>query len=124
MKKYKINHSEEFCIREQKRRTLKKSLESTFTPKQWEQTKEHFNNSCCYCGKELPLEMEHLIALSKGGEYTSNNIIPSCKSCNCSKNNKDFFIWYPKYRHYSKKREKKILEFLNYKNEFQQLKII
>lgn len=98
------------------RRADKKQLIHSLTIEEWDKIKNDFRNKCAYCGKELPLTQEHFIALSKGGEYTVNNIVPACQSCNSSKNNKDFFIWFPKFRHYSKEREKKILEYLNYKN--------
>lgn len=91
---------------------------------QWEEIKKHFDYKCAYCGKDLPLAQEHFLALSKEGEYTLNNIIPSCKSCNSSKATKDFFKWYPNYKNYSKKRERAILKFLGYTDENQQLKII
>jgi len=98
-------------IKSQRRRSLKCLLPTTLTEKQWENIKQYYNNRCAYCGKELPLEQEHFIPLSKGGEYTINNIIPSCKSCNCSKSNKNFFIWYPKYKYYTKERKEIILIF-------------
>lgn len=99
----------------------KKLLDATLSPLQWEEIKLYFNNSCAYCGKEKPLHQEHFVAASKGGEYTHNNIIPSCKSCNNSKFSKSFFEWYPKFKYYSKKRERAILLFLHYKDGVQQL---
>ena len=120
-RQYRIEHAEQKRIHCQHRRALKRMLPSTLTISQWESIKQAFNNECCYCGKGLPLAQDHFIPLSKGGEYTTNNIIPSCKSCNTSKYNRDFFIWYPKYRFYSKKRETIILKYLNYKNKIQQL---
>ena len=122
-KKWRKEHPESDVVRRQKRQSLKKNLPSTLTLDQWNCIKEHFDNKCSYCGKQLPLAQEHFVPLSKGGEYTHNNIIPACQSCNSSKNNKDFFEWYPKQKYYSKKREKKILDFLNYKNGVQQLKL-
>jgi len=106
------------------RRARKEKLEATLTDNQWEDIKQRFDNKCAYCNKELPLAQEHFIPLSKGGEYTINNIIPSCKSCNSSKNSKSFCEWYPKYRYYSKRREKFILNFLHYKDGQQQLTLI
>ncbi|MCY6372437.1 HNH endonuclease [Clostridium ganghwense] len=111
------NNPEKIRIRGQRRRARKKELLATLNDKQWEQIKRYFNNRCAYCGKEAPLTQEHFIPLSKGGEYTINNIIPSCTSCNCSKKDRDFFEWYPKYHYYSKKREKFILEYLGYHKE-------
>ena len=123
-RKYERLNLPKQVIKAQKRRALKKSLPATLTIEQWESIKLNFNNKCAYCGQEKPLAQEHVTPLIKGGEYTINNIIPSCKSCNSSKGIKDFFGWYPKHKHYSKKREKIILEFLNYKDGNQQLKII
>ena len=118
---WEINHREERHNIQQRRRSKKRQLVSTLTIKQWDMIKKYFNNQCAYCGEELPLEQEHFLALTKCGEYTINNIICACKSCNSSKGNKDFFEWYPKYRYYSKKRENTILKFLNYKGKNQQL---
>lgn len=107
-----------------KRKSTIDSLEFSFTKEQWEECKSYFDNKCCYCGKELPLSQDHFIPLSKGGEYTHNNIIPACKSCNSSKGNRDFYIWYPKSRYYSKKRERNISKFLGYTVQGQQLSLI
>jgi|GEM_PF-1216769 len=116
-------YKERIKCKHQKRIAKKKNLTATLTPKQWKHIKSKFNNKCCYCGKELTLTQEHFIALNNGGEYTHNNIIPACMHCNSSKQDKDFFEWYPKQEFYSKKREKKILDYLNYdkENKTQQL---
>jgi 5-methylcytosine-specific restriction endonuclease McrA len=48
-------------------------------------------NICYWCGKPIAkneLAIDHIIPLSKGGSNTSENITPSHKSCNNSKNNK------------------------------------
>lgn len=120
----KLKHKNHiFAIKEQKRKALKKSLPHNLTAEQWKAIKKEFNNQCCYCGKkDKKLTQEHFIPLTKGGEYTINNIIPACKSCNSSKNNKDFFDWYPKQPFYSKEREQKILDYLGY-NEQQSISI-
>ena len=95
-------------------RSKKKQLPSTLTAEQWNKAKNHFNNRCAYCNGELPLTREHFLPVNKDGEFTHNNIIPACKSCNSSKQDSDFFTWYPKQIFYSKSRESKILNFLNY----------
>lgn len=110
----------------QKRRTLKNNLISTLDAEQLKHIWHIFNNSCAYCGMSeeehfkiynSPLHQEHFIPLSKGGAYTIDNIIPACKSCNCSKSIKDFFKWYPTYIHYNSERERFILKYLGYTNE-------
>jgi len=105
-------------------RARKSLLISTLTFNQWENIKSDFNNRCAYCNKELPLAQEHFIAITKGGEYATSNIICACGSCNSSKGNKDFFLWYPKYKYYNKKREKIILKYLHYENHIQQFSIL
>lgn len=115
--KYNKQNRTKSNIRTQLYRAKKNKLANTLTIEQWEHIKLHFNNRCAYCGKELPLAQEHFIPLSKGGEYTVNNIIPVCKICNSSKNNKDFFEWYPNKQYYSKEREEFILKHLEYKED-------
>lgn len=103
------------CKEKRHRREAKqKNLAATLTTEQWDRALRHFGNRCAYCGTEGDLQQEHFIPLSKGGEYTRSNIIPACKSCNCSKMDTDFFEWYPKQKHYSKQREERILRYLNY----------
>lgn len=118
---YNKSHPEQCRINNQNRRAAKLRLPSTLTIPEWGKIKEHFGDSCCYCGKIKFLAQDHFIAISKGGEYSKDNIVSSCKQCNSSKHDKDFFIWYPGYKYYSKKREKAILAYLGYENNIQQL---
>lgn len=105
-----------------KRRTREAELNRSFNKQIWESTKKYFDNKCAYCGEERVLTVEHFVPVSKGGSYDINNIIPICKSCNSKKCNRDFFDWYAKQEFYSKKREQKILKYLNYnKDRTQQL---
>ena len=93
-------------------RAVKLSILCTFTPEEWVEVKKRFNNTCAYCGKDKPLEQDHVYPTSKEGEYTSGNIIPACKSCNSSKKNKLFRDWFPTFRYFSKKREGIIERYL------------
>lgn len=122
-KQYRKENKESKRQHEQKRRAFKRTLPATLTLEQWQQIKDDFNNKCAYCGKteqehkeefNEQLHQEHFIPLSEGGEYTHNNIIPSCRSCNSSKHNADFFEWYPTYEEYNEEREQFILEYLGY----------
>ena len=118
--KYKISQR----IKSQRRRSLKKKLPSTLTANQWALTVEYFGNKCAYCGNGGPLVQDHFIPIHAGGEYSHNNIIPSCVRCNSHKSAKNFFTWYPTFKCYSKKRETKILKYLGYTNGIQQLSLI
>jgi flagellar biosynthesis GTPase FlhF len=122
-KRWRENNKARNNIKTQRRNTKKKLLKNDLTAAQWEQIKKEFGSACCYCGQVKKLTIEHFIPLDKFGELTINNVLPACSSCNSSKKNKDFFYWYPNYRHYSKHREQKILKFLNYQNGIQQLSL-
>jgi len=123
-KKYQQENPEKHAIKSQRRRAREKEFDSTLTLEQWKKIKENFNHKCAYCGKEKKLQQEHYLPLSKGGEYTHNNIVPACGSCNSSKGAKLFHEWYPKQKHYSKAREKHLLQYLGYIGERQQLSIL
>jgi 5-methylcytosine-specific restriction endonuclease McrA len=111
-------------INNHKRRAKLNGLYANYSKSEWEECKKHFDYKCAYCDKKERLSQDHFISLNKGGEYTVNNIIPACKTCNSSKRDSDFFEWYPQQPFYSKTKEKEILKYLNYKGDVQQLKIL
>ncbi|WLF70486.1 HNH endonuclease [Clostridium septicum] len=79
----------------------------------WDNLKSYCKE-CAYCGRSLKkLTQDHLIPLSKGGNYTKNNIIPVCRNCNSKKHTKDFFTWYKEQNFYSKERENKIVKYIS-----------
>lgn len=127
-RQYYRKNKDLLSIKKQKRRAITQKLPATLTDEQWQQIKSEFNNSCSYCGMSETehldryneqLHQEHFVPLSKGGEYTHNNIIPACRSCNSSKQDKDFFEWYPEQELYSERREQKILNYLGYDTDTQ-----
>lgn len=41
---------------------------------------------CAYCGATgKPLQRDCVLAISRGGRYTLDNVVPACPSCNTSK---------------------------------------
>jgi 5-methylcytosine-specific restriction endonuclease McrA len=96
----------------QRYRARKRSLLAEFTAEDWNACLASFDNRCAYCGKKRKLAQEHFIPVSKGGHYTVDNMLPACKSCNSSKNDRDFSEWYPNYAYYSADRVRKIIEYL------------
>lgn len=60
----------------------------------WKSVLEEFDYSCAYCGSKEGLEQDHLIPFSDGGTTTIDNIVPACRRCNASKQNKDVIEWY------------------------------
>lgn len=112
-RKYNSTHSEKLTSDKIIRRTRKRSVTANLSPSEWNEIKELFGNVCAYCGSVRALCRDHFIPLVSGGPYTYKNVVPACKSCNSSKNHRDFNIWYPGFRHYDPEREAKILEHIN-----------
>src|SRR3990170_3393139 len=49
---------------------------------------------CAYCGATgVPLQRDCVLALSRGGRYTLDNIAPACGPCNASKCNDEVTGW-------------------------------
>ena len=122
VKKWKNDNPEKYknlSVRmSQVRAAREKNVISDFSKKDWEDCKNFFKNDngdleCAYCGKILKrATQDHFIPLSKGGNYTKDNIIPVCISCNSSKCDKDFEEWYKTKIFYSEKRKQKIYNYL------------
>lgn len=58
----------------------------TLTDQEWKDILDQYSHSCAYChASNVSLQKEHKIPVSRGGGFTKENIIPSCKSCNSRK---------------------------------------
>ena len=112
-KTYRQANKDQFNIYLQMRRARKKSLPATLTQQQWESIKTYFDDKCAYCGAQVALAQDHLVAVINGGGYTAENIIPACGSCNSSKSTKRLESWYPRQSFYSEERDKKIQQHMN-----------
>lgn len=66
---------------------------SDFTFENWLAILEMFGHRCGYCLRgDVKLTMDHVTPISRGGEHTTENIVPSCKSCNSKKNDRPIFM--------------------------------
>ena len=51
---------------------------------------DKFNRTCVYCNaKDVPLEVEHIVASSRGGSNLVSNLAIACRPCNQAKSNLD-----------------------------------
>ena len=49
---------------------------------------------CAYCGEaDVALQRDCVLAISRGGRYTLDNVVPACRSCNTSKCNDEVTRW-------------------------------
>ena len=69
-------------------------VEHDLTAEQWTALKDAWGGGCAYCGAVgKPLQRDCVQALSRGGRYTLDNIVPACTSCNTSKCNDEVTGW-------------------------------
>ncbi len=68
-------------------------VEHDLTAEQWTALQTAWGG-CAYCGADnSPLQRDCVLALSRGGRYTIDNIAPACRSCNASKLNHEVTTW-------------------------------
>ena len=76
-----------------KRQRRMARVEHDLTDEQWQALIEAWGG-CAYCGAtDKPLQRDCVLALSRGGRYTVDNIAPACGSCNASKCNSEVTGW-------------------------------
>ncbi len=70
-----------------------KAVVNDLSTEQWEALKAAWNG-CAYCGAtDRPLQRDCVMAISRGGRYTVDNVVPACGSCNTSKCNDEVTSW-------------------------------
>ena len=68
-------------------------VDNDLTGEQWAALKEAWQG-CAYCGAtDGPLQRDCVMAISRGGRYTVDNVVPACASCNTSKCNDEVTGW-------------------------------
>ena len=68
-------------------------VEHDLGPEQWAALRDAWGG-CAYCGDaESALQRDCVLAISRGGRYTLDNVVPACRSCNASKCNEEVTTW-------------------------------
>jgi 5-methylcytosine-specific restriction endonuclease McrA len=68
-------------------------VEHDLSDQQWTALKEAWGG-CAYCGGiDKALQRDCVLAISRGGRYTVENVVPACGSCNTSKCNDEVTGW-------------------------------
>ena len=87
---------------------------SSQAKKLWKNSiKEEWNLECAYCGSPHNLTLDHILAQSKGGDDTRNNVICACKACNQSKGHNPWKDWYTSQKFFTEARMSAILEWMD-----------
>ena len=68
-------------------------VEHDLTEAQWAALQAAWQG-CAYCGATTgPLQRDCVQAISRGGRYTIDNVVPACSACNASKCNDEVTGW-------------------------------
>ncbi len=68
-------------------------VEHDLSDNQWAALKSAWGG-CAYCGAtDRSLQRDCVLAISRGGRYTLDNIAPACGPCNTSKCNDEVTSW-------------------------------
>ncbi len=60
---------------------------------EWRQLVASYSGLCAYCSGGGPLEIEHIVPVSRGGEHGPDNIVPACRSCNSRKHARPLLVF-------------------------------
>ncbi|WP_304118717.1 HNH endonuclease [Mycolicibacterium bacteremicum] len=77
-----------------RRRTRRvKAVVNDLTVAQWTAIQDAWGG-CAYCGVTgKPMQRDCVMAISRGGRYTIENVVPACAACNASKCNDEVTGW-------------------------------
>lgn len=91
---YRIRHTPEYQSQrrlvEARRRSKKRGATiGAFTGNDWLTLLAKYDYRCVYCGtRDQVLEQDHVIPLVQNGVHSLENIVPACRQCNASKNDR------------------------------------
>lgn len=59
----------------------------------WQRLLRRYGNRCAYCRLSAPLTMDHVVPIARGGRHSIGNVLPACRTCNCSKGDRLLIEW-------------------------------
>jgi 5-methylcytosine-specific restriction endonuclease McrA len=94
---YKANKERivENAMRNAERRRARRRTQPAYriTERDWRRLCHRYDDRCAYCNEGKPLQREHIIPISRGGQHSIGNLLPACKSCNLSKMSSTITEW-------------------------------
>jgi 5-methylcytosine-specific restriction endonuclease McrA len=90
---YRLGHAEKLHEARRARRALIAGSAGSVTAKEWSSILEYFGHKCAYCLAGGKMTQDHIVPISKGGQHTTCNVVPSCGSCNSKKHDRTPIQW-------------------------------
>lgn len=76
-----------------------------------------WDNTCAYCGSDRAHTLDHVIPRAQGGATKRGNLLACCPTCNLSKSDTNWLLWYRSQTFWCEEKELTILEWLTYNHE-------
>ena len=87
-------HPEKARLRSHQSRVRRLAVERFLVSESdWLQLCRRFGERCAYCGDVAKLTIDHVVPITRGGRHSIGNLLPACRSCNASKNNRFLVEW-------------------------------
>ncbi len=91
--KYRASLKGRISAKNQKYKRRSITGQSKIKHYEWSLILNAFDGKCAYCQKNGEITVDHITPLAKGGMNTFDNILPSCRTCNSSKQAKLFEVF-------------------------------
>jgi 5-methylcytosine-specific restriction endonuclease McrA len=96
--KYAAYRALQTATNHRRRARLRDACSPGVTPQQWEEIcSRHANDEgricCAYCRKPCAVTIDHVVPICRGGRDEPSNVVPACKPCNSSKNDRLLSEW-------------------------------
>jgi len=86
---WKAANQERFRTYQKAYRAKLWDVEVDLTFDEWQEILDSFDGHCAYCDRtDRPLEMDHMVPVSRGGAHTACNVVPTCRPCNRRKSDR------------------------------------
>lgn len=81
------------AARAKRKAAMRGDTAGEFTSRDWRRLVARYDGRCAYCGERAPLQVEHVLPLSRGGLHRIGNIVPACAGCNYEKHTSTITEW-------------------------------
>lgn len=92
-KRYYRKNTERCKARSIEAMHLRRAIGPGLKPHEWREILASHNGMCAYCKTRPGVTRDHVVPVSRGGSHAPDNIVPACKRCNSSKNNRLLSEW-------------------------------